>query len=747
MYICGMRRFYNTLLLLLVTLAAFAQISSGGAPVPFNAGEYAGGGALKSGRFSALGAGGFFQKLDVDTVYHPAEPGSKTFVAGNVCKVDITPDNSGTVFTSNGYKVWRTGITSPGAAAINVVFSEFNIPEGAKLFLYNPSQSVVLGAFTSVNNNSENVLPVQPLSADTIIVEYQEPDAASGYGFRGKLKIGYAGHNFYDVNGYLKQTNPGGGISCCKQAYLADPENPVINASCLIFVTYTDKSQCTYGSGALINNPDGKPYVISANHVFQKKYAATSVFFFMNHMVKDGVKGSAELSIAGSKSVTAAEDLDLAMVELNQMPPKDYRPYFAGWDANENAGYSNPYKCIHHPNGDFAKISYATQQAVISKTNFDTQKFLYKSFWKIAKWSDGATEGGSSGSPLLNSDNKIVGCLTGGSSSCSNPVNDYYWMLSFAWEFHVDSEMRLKNWLDPHNQGIKSMAGADPYASDFPCSRVSNFADGDEIGYQRLSGTATGYQAGHNSLGCTAYAEKYEFDDDTEVYGIYTGSYKGKYKSGSDLYVKVYAGGDTPGEELASAVFRPTDYSYSYSGTLTPSANKNWNSRDTYIRFSEPVKVNKECYIAISFPDYANPDTLALYQTTNRASGNSAYYYKGGAWYAFTAYPSQPQAASLWLQPVVATVESTDVAESSSDVAGGFNIAVYPDGSLMLFALNSIEPDAAYTILDMSGRSITAGTADLADGSAVIPFKAPKGIYIIALQGSVAAETYKFLWR
>jgi len=159
------------------------------------------------------------------------------------------------------------------------------------------------------------------------------------------------------------------------------------------------------------------------------------------------------------------------------------------------------------------------------------------------------------------------------------------------------------------------------------------------------------------------------------------------------------------------------------------------------------VKVNKECYIAISFPDYANPDTLALYQTTNRASGNSAYYYKGGAWYAFTAYPSQPQAASLWLQPVVATVESTDVAESSSDVAGGFNIAVYPDGSLMLFALNSIEPDAAYTILDMSGRSITAGTADLADGSAVIPFKAPKGIYIIALQGSVAAETYKFLWR
>ena len=43
---------------------------------------------------------------------------------------------------------------SPNAASISLIFIEFNVPDGAKLFLYNPSQTIVYGAFTSANNNS-----------------------------------------------------------------------------------------------------------------------------------------------------------------------------------------------------------------------------------------------------------------------------------------------------------------------------------------------------------------------------------------------------------------------------------------------------------------------------------------------------------------------------------------------------------------------------------------------------------------
>lgn len=741
-----MKRCLCILVLCLVAILSVAQISSGGSPMVFNPDDYAGSGVHKSGRFSVLGAYDFFQALDVDTMYHPADDSTKRFVVGNVCKVDITPYNSGTTFTSDGYRVWRAGIASPGAKALSVVFTEFNIPDGAKLFLYNPSQSLILGSFSSENNNPNGILPVQPLPADSLIIEYQEPVEASGNGFKGRLRIGYASHNFFDINGYLKKTNPDGGINCSPQAYLREPENQAISASCLIYTTGTDKSQSWYGSGSLINNPDGKPYVISANHVFYEgKYAPTSVFFIQNHKVMDGVRGSAELSMAGANSVAAAQDLDLALVELYQMPPKDYRPYLAGWDANEIAGYNSPYKCLHHPNGDFTKISYATVTATASKANFETQKFTQKSFWRISRWSEGATQGGSSGSPLFNSDGRIIGCLTGGSSVCSNPVDDYFWQLSFAWDFHVDSNMQLKHWLDPHNQGIKSMDGADPYALEQPCYRVSNFVPDDIIDYQRLSGGATGYQAGHNSLGCTAYAEHYQFDEDTEVYGVYIGTYKGKYNSGRQVYVKVYSGGSNPGEELASVNVKPYDYAFKYDGSLNETIITGWNTRDTYVRFPSPVKVFRDCYLGISFQDYATPDTLALYQTTNRASGNSAYFFKDGAWSAFTAYPSQAQAASLWLQPVVADVKPSGLKESEEPAAHKFYVAVTDERSLMLFAPDEDAVD--YKIIDMSDRQVASGSAYLYDGSAVLPFTAPDGLYLIVLQGSTSSETHKFLWR
>ena len=51
---------------------------------------------------------------------------------------------------------------------------------------------------------------------------------------------------------------------------------------------------------------------------------------------------------------------------------------------------------------------------------------------KQVVWGEGATEGGSSGSPLINADTgKVVGVLTGGFSSCSQPdAPDFYGRLS-----------------------------------------------------------------------------------------------------------------------------------------------------------------------------------------------------------------------------------------------------------------------------------------------------------------------------
>jgi hypothetical protein len=75
----------------------------------------------------------------------------------------------------------------------------------------------------------------------------------------------------------------------------------------------------------------------------------------------------------------------------------------------------------------------------------------------------GVTEGGSSGSPLFNSQGKLIGTLTGGDASCDSiylTKPDYFGKLWYHWDKTgtVDS-LQLRPWLDPQNSGILDMNG------------------------------------------------------------------------------------------------------------------------------------------------------------------------------------------------------------------------------------------------------------------------------------------------
>jgi hypothetical protein len=66
------------------------------------------------------------------------------------------------------------------------------------------------------------------------------------------------------------------------------------------------------------------------------------------------------------------------------------------------------------------------------------------------------TEGGSSGSPLMNQSNgRFRGQLWGGASYCGYPYTDYYGRFDQAWSY-------VKTYLDPTNTNATSIAGYDP---------------------------------------------------------------------------------------------------------------------------------------------------------------------------------------------------------------------------------------------------------------------------------------------
>ena len=107
---------------------------------------------------------------------------------------DFTPENAGVTYTlADGTRVWRLGIRSAGAVSLNLLFTEYELPEGASLFIYDPEQKQVKGSFTSQNNSERRILPVSPIYGEELIIEYQEPANRT---FHGKLRIGEVNHGY-----------------------------------------------------------------------------------------------------------------------------------------------------------------------------------------------------------------------------------------------------------------------------------------------------------------------------------------------------------------------------------------------------------------------------------------------------------------------------------------------------------------------------------------------------------------------
>ena len=89
----------------------------------------------------------------------------------------------------------------------------------------------------------------------------------------------------------------------------------------------------------------------------------------------------------------------------------------------------------------------------IEHSTFDdvVDYFAENAHWHIYRWEIGTTGGGSSGAPLLDSEGRIIGILSGGEADCDIPVNDYFADIKLAWSSDKNISRQLKYWLDPDN--------------------------------------------------------------------------------------------------------------------------------------------------------------------------------------------------------------------------------------------------------------------------------------------------------
>lgn len=433
--------------------AANAQISQGGAPM-FN--------HAKDGvKVAVLPAVDNQKYLDEDM---NSTKGSALRIGVNQ-KTKINNIENGTITTlADGTRVWRMTVNSPKAQFLMINFSNFDIPEGAELFIYDASGEFVLGGFTKVNTLEGNKFYTQAIPGESATIEYREPAAVAG---QGRLEIDEVTHGYKEIFNNMFPKGP-----------LGDAEGTChINVKCSAANDWRDEIrsvvcyQLTAGpyvfscSGSLINNTnqDRTPYVLSAHHCQDLgQYGTISRWVtYFNYQTSNcnNNSGPCNQSMVGADILAMKSGnggSDFMLFRLKNNVPDSYKPYYSGWDRS--SGNSSLGCCIHHPGGDFKKISFPR---LIEKGTGSNNK-LWVVYWYTGAQNQGVTEQGSSGSPLYNAEHRIVGQLYAGTSACDNMGGyDVYGRMYNSWTGGNSVDTRLKDWLDPTGSNVEVLDGLD----------------------------------------------------------------------------------------------------------------------------------------------------------------------------------------------------------------------------------------------------------------------------------------------
>jgi PKD repeat protein len=345
--------------------------------------------------------------------------------------------------------IWQYEVKSKNAHSIGIRFKTFHLPEGASVFIYNEEHTQLAGAFTNLDNLYPKQLPIADFNGQNAIIEYFEPANTS---FPGELIIGSI------ALAYKSPITKGPGrigINCPEGANWQDAKHAV----CLM--SFNDSLYLYYCTGFLINNvrEDGIPYFQTASHCLNSDSLAETLITYFNYentvCSQDSVLYSP--TIAGASIVATSSFSDFSLLLLSQYPPNDYLPYYAGWNANIE--YAKSGTCIHHPSRAPKCISIDT----LSPRNYPYSitwedigtdpNSEAGTHWEVV-FSYGNVEGGSSGAPLFNENQRVIGQLHGGTN------NDYFFgKFSVSWNHNNGYKEQLMHWLDPDSTGILSIGG------------------------------------------------------------------------------------------------------------------------------------------------------------------------------------------------------------------------------------------------------------------------------------------------
>jgi hypothetical protein len=451
---------------LIAVCNAKAQISEGGMPPSFNYTSL-----LRSEIKTTVLPIPFNVKELINYDNQMAASGNPLRVATSI-PVDFTMDNSGQwTVLPGGEKIWRLRVQAEGAIALMLYYKAFDIPEGGKLFIYNADKSHVLGAYTHRTNPRKDYFATEFVAGDDLILEYVAPDNDNAGIPNIEIEGVSYGYNHLSVSP-LSAGSCRVNINCSEGSEWQKEKTGICHT-----IQYIGGSGYIC-SGSLVNNTaeDFKPYVLMAFHCMEANGKVSTAdemkqwkfyFNFERSGCTDNSQPALSETMTGCTKIASSnidKGSDGLLVLLDQPVPESYNVYFNGWDRRNTPPLSGV--GIHHPEGDYKKISTYTSRAVHTTWGGENSTGLTSGHWGIyfSETENGHSivEGGSSGSPLFNQDHLIVGTLSGSDArlNCENPgLINLYGKLAYHWDKSTADTARMDIWLDPIGSGTETLRG------------------------------------------------------------------------------------------------------------------------------------------------------------------------------------------------------------------------------------------------------------------------------------------------
>ena len=231
------------------------------------------------------------------------------------------------------------------------------------------------------------------------------------------LRVEKIAHRYADANIPRNTAQCAGHIDvqCRASEFPAELENAVAR------IEYEDGVGTALCTGQLLNDSDADsfvPYFLTANHCVATAAVAQTLqatwFYQLENCDSDATDLRVATTFGGADLLATSARDDATLLRLRRRVPPNV--FYAGWAARHGRS-DEAVVGIHHPAGDVKKYSAGNITEITDSLGVEDAIQL--------TWSEGVTEGGSSGSGLFR-DGYLIGTLSHG-DECGSPVYfDFY---------------------------------------------------------------------------------------------------------------------------------------------------------------------------------------------------------------------------------------------------------------------------------------------------------------------------------